>query len=121
MLNTILSLDSGYHLKIQHIVPLVLTSGDIMAHMDIIALLIYLAKFLWPRHKMAEGHIEFTLSVCVCVRLFQILVRLVTSLCMVGFKNNLAQMIIKTGVSRIRTMSVGQRSRSQLALKNFAF
>ena len=20
-----------------------------------------------PRHKMAEGHIEFTLSVCVCV------------------------------------------------------
>ena len=23
--------------------------------------------FLCPRHKMAEGHIEFTLSVCVCV------------------------------------------------------
>ena len=59
-----------------------------------------------PRHKMAEGHIEFTLSVCVCVclcvcvcvcvRVFQIRVRLITSLCMVGFKINLAQMIIKT-------------------------
>ena len=23
--------------------------------------------FLCPRHKMAEGHIEFTLSVCVCL------------------------------------------------------
>ena len=23
--------------------------------------------FLCPRHEMAEGHIEFTLSVCVCV------------------------------------------------------
>ena len=22
---------------------------------------------LCPRHKMAEGHIEFTLSVCVCL------------------------------------------------------
>ena len=43
---------------------------------------------------MAEGHIEFTLSVYVCV--FQICVRLITSLCMVGFENNLAQMIIKT-------------------------
>ena len=24
--------------------------------------------FLCPRHKMADGHIEFTLSVCVCSR-----------------------------------------------------
>ena len=32
--------------------------------------------------------------VCVCV--FQIHVRPITSLCMVGFKNHLAQMIIKT-------------------------
>ena len=23
-------------------------------------------RFLCPRHEMAEGHIEFTLSVCVC-------------------------------------------------------
>ena len=50
--------------------------------------------FLCFRHKMAEGHIEFTLSVCVCV--FQIRVRPVTSLCMAGFKNHFAQTIIKT-------------------------
>ena len=24
-------------------------------------------SFLFPRHKMAQGHIEFTLSECVCV------------------------------------------------------
>ena len=24
-------------------------------------------NFLCPRHKMVEGHIEFTLSVCVCL------------------------------------------------------
>ena len=41
---------------------------------------------------MAEGHTEFTLSVYVCV--FQIRARLITSLCMVGFKYHLAQMII---------------------------
>ena len=45
---------------------------------------------------MAEGHIEFTLSVCVCICVFQIRVQPVTSLYMVGFKNQLAQMIIKT-------------------------
>ena len=46
---------------------------------------------------MAEGHIEFTLSLCVCVCVFQIRVPPITSLCMVGLKkNNLAQMIIKT-------------------------
>ena len=52
--------------------------------------------FLCHRHKMAEGHIDFTLSVCVCVCIFQIRVRPITSLCMVGFKNHLAQIIIKT-------------------------
>ena len=26
-----------------------------------------LVGFLCPRHKMAEGHIELTLRVCVCV------------------------------------------------------
>ena len=45
---------------------------------------------------MAEGHREFTLSMCVCVYLFicvfQNLVRPMTSLCMVGFKNYFAQM-----------------------------
>ena len=51
---------------------------------------------------MAEGHIEFTLSVCVCLCMrvcacvFQVSVRPIISLCMVGFKNHLAQMIIKT-------------------------
>ena len=34
--------------------------------------------------------------VCVCVCVFQIRVRSITSLCMVGFKNHLAQMIITT-------------------------
>ena len=43
---------------------------------------------------MADGHIEVTVSVCVCV--FQIRVRPITSLFMVGFTNHLAQMIIKT-------------------------
>ena len=32
--------------------------------------------FLCPRHEMAEGHIEFNLSVCVCV--FQNRVRAIT-------------------------------------------
>ena len=47
---------------------------------------------------MAEEHKEFTLSVSVCVRVcvFQMRVRPITSLCMVGFRNYLAQMIIKT-------------------------
>ena len=27
----------------------------------------FIDPFLCPRHEMAEGHIEFTLSVCVCV------------------------------------------------------
>ena len=51
---------------------------------------------------MAEGHIEFSrslcMSVCVClyVPVFQICVQPITSLCMVGFKNHLAQMIIRT-------------------------
>ena len=69
---------------------------------------------------MAEGHIEFILSVCLCV----------PDSCpthnsiMHGgiLKNHLAQMIIRQDdVSRVRTMSLGQRSRSQLALKVFAF
>ena len=68
--------------------------------------------FLYPHYKMAEGHLEFTLSVCVCVCVenggmayrvypiracvFQICVRPITSLCMVGFIKYLAQIIIKT-------------------------
>ena len=56
----------------------------------------HFGQLLCPRHKMAEGHIEFTLCVCVCVCVSQVRVRPITSLCMVGFKNNLAQMIIKT-------------------------
>ena len=44
---------------------------------------------------MAEGHIEFTLCVCVGGGVFQICVRPITSY-MVGFKNYLAQMIITT-------------------------
>ena len=53
-----------------------------------------ICSFLCPCHKMAEGHIELTLSVCVCV--FQIRVQPITSFCMVGFKTYLAQMINKT-------------------------
>ena len=47
-------------------------------------------RFLCPRHEMAEGHIEFTLSVCefVCVFIcvFQNHVWPITSSCMVGFE-----------------------------------
>ena len=48
---------------------------------------------------MAEGNIEFILSVyvCVCVCVFQIRVRPITSLCMVEFEKYLAQMIITIG------------------------
>ena len=35
-------------------------------------------RFLCPRHKMVEGHIELTLSVCVCVFVFQNRVRAIT-------------------------------------------
>ena len=48
---------------------------------------------------MAEGLIELTLFVCVCVCLcvpYLCLTHKITSLCMMGFKNHLAQMIIKT-------------------------
>ena len=46
---------------------------------------------------MAEGHIEFTLSICVSVCLcIPNLCPTNTSLCIMGFKNNLAQMILKT-------------------------
>ena len=55
---------------------------------------LFFLHFYAPRHKMAEGHIEFSLSVFVCV--FKIRVRPITSLCMMGFKNHLVQMIIKT-------------------------
>ena len=51
---------------------------------------------LCPRHEMAEGHIESYLSVYVCVCVFQNSVRLITSSCIMGFENNLAQMIIMT-------------------------
>ena len=47
---------------------------------------------------MAERHMEFTLSVCVCVLVcvFQNGVRPITLSCMVGLENNLAQMFIMT-------------------------
>ena len=51
-----------------------------------------------PRHKMAEGHkgvYPVRVRVCMRVCVFQNRVRLITS-CMEGFKNYLAQMIIKT-------------------------
>ena len=60
--------------------------------------------------------------VCVCVCVFQFRVRPMTSLCTVGFKNNLAHMIIKTSrCVAYKNQSLGQRSRSQVALKMFAF
>ena len=61
-----------------------------------------------PRHKMAEGHIEFTLSVCVCffvcvcfhlfICVFKNPVWPISSFCMIGFENKLtlAKMIIMT-------------------------
>ena len=45
---------------------------------------------------MEEGHIEFTLSVFVCVCVFQNRVRAITKPYIMGFDNNLAQMIIMT-------------------------
>ena len=50
--------------------------------------------FLSPRHEMTEGHIEYTGCVCVCV--FQNCVHAITYQYMIGFENNLAQMIIMT-------------------------
>ena len=44
--------------------------------------------FLCPRHKMAEGHIEFTMIVC-SRRTY-----LCALYCKVGFENNFAQMVI---------------------------
>ena len=76
--------------------------------------------FLCSRHKMAEGHIEFTLSKYVCVSVFQICVQPITSVCMVGFKNHLAQMIIKTRLCVACKKNVA-RSKTQSALKVFGF
>ena len=51
---------------------------------------------------MVEWHIELTLSVCVCFVCVCFglcdseYVRPITSSCMIGFENNLAQMVIKT-------------------------
>ena len=53
------------------------------------------------------------MCVCVCVCVFQNRVRVITSPYMMRFENNLAQMII---MSRTRTLSLGQKSRSQSAL-----
>ena len=58
-------------------------------------------KILMPCHEMAEGRIEFTLSVCVhvcwCVSVcVQNRVRPKISSCMVEFENNLAQTTIMT-------------------------
>ena len=53
-------------------------------------------RFLCPRHEVAEGHIEFTLCVSAFVCVFQNRVRAITKPYMMGFENNLAQMIIMT-------------------------
>ena len=75
-----------------------LASSDvnILAYFDYTVVQDGTENLIMPRNKMAEGYKEFTLSVCVCMCVFQIRVRHITSLCMVGFKNYLAQMIIKT-------------------------
>ena len=44
--------------------------------------------------KWQKGHIEFTLSVYVCLFVYSRIVWPVTLSFMVGFKNNLAQMIM---------------------------
>ena len=58
---------------------------------------------------------------CMCVCVFQICVRPITSLCMVGFKNYFGINDHQDNVSHVRTMLLGQRSRSQSALKDFGF
>ena len=47
---------------------------------------------------MVEGHVEFTLSLCVCllVFVFQNCVPPIALSCIVGFDNYLAQMIVIT-------------------------
>ena len=45
---------------------------------------------------MADGHIEFTLSMCVISFVVQNPVQPIMLSCMVGFENNVAQMIIMT-------------------------
>ena len=58
--------------------------------------------YFCPRHEMAEGHIEFTLSVCVCVCVcLFVYSRIVSGPAInqpyvMGFENNLAQIIIMT-------------------------
>ena len=75
-----------------------------------------------PGHEMAVGHIESYLSVCVCV-CFRLCV---PESCpahdfvlLVGFGNNLAQMIIITRhcVACKNRVEQGQMSRSQFTLK----
>ena len=70
---------------------------------------------------MAEGHIEFTLSMCVCVCVCVCFPELCPDHNLTihdGIENDLAQMIIMTRrCVRTRTMSLGQRSRSQSALE----
>ena len=51
-------------------------------------------NFLYPPHEMAEGHKEFTLSVCLFI--YKNHVQPITLSSMVEFKNNFAQMIIMT-------------------------
>ena len=49
--------------------------------------------FLCPHCEMAKGHIEFILSMCVCVHF---LVWPITLSCMVGVENTLEKMIVMT-------------------------
>ena len=61
---------------------------------------------------------QLTLKVCV----FQNCVQPITSLCMMGFQNYVAEMIITTRqYVSCKNMLLGQRSRSQPALKVCAF
>ena len=50
--------------------------------------------FMPPTSNGGGAYRVYPLRLCVCV--FQICVRPITSLCMMGFKNNLAQIILKT-------------------------
>ena len=78
--------------------------------------------FLCPHHEMAEGHNRvYLVHLCVCFGLCVPEPCPVHNLAQImGFENNLAQMIIMTRRyvgNKNRHMSLGQRSRSQSTLK----
>ena len=78
--------------------------------------------FYASRHKMAEGHIEFTLSLCVRACVCVCVPESCSTHNLVGFKNYMAEMIITTRQCvACKNILLGQRSRSQSALKVFAF